>query len=453
MNWLIDNFHLFNEKIALTDNQKEYKYIDIVRQINKYNDFLKNFILPGEVVAIVSDYNFYSISLFLTLLKKKCTIVPLVNRVTKDINEKIKIAQVRKTIYIDQDGILSIKKINLKGKSKLVEKLSESRNSGLILFSSGSTGQPKAMVHNLDNIIKSFKGRKQRNLNILVFLLFDHIGGLNTLFSALSTGAHLILPIERSPSSVARLIEKYKINVLPTSPTFLNMMLMENVSEKFNLNSLKMITYGTEQMQQSVLSKLRRMFPKTRFLQTFGTSETGIAQTESFSSDSLKMKIKDPNQKLKIVDGELWLKSKTQILGYINAKMDNFTKDGWFKTGDVVEESKDGFLSIIGRKKEIINVGGEKVHPSEIESIILEISEIKDCVAYAVKNIITGQSVAVKVVLKKKLDIDSVKALVRNYCREKIENYKIPTKIEVVQQIKSTERFKKSRKDYANFKI
>ena len=164
MNWLIDNFHLFNEKIALTDNQKEYKYIDIVRQINKYNDFLKNFILPGEVVAIVSDYNFYSISLFLTLLKKKCTIVPLVNRVTKDINEKIKIAQVRKTIYIDQDGILSIKKINLKGKSKLVEKLSESRNSGLILFSSGSTGQPKAMVHNLDNIIKSFKGRKQRNL-------------------------------------------------------------------------------------------------------------------------------------------------------------------------------------------------------------------------------------------------------------------------------------------------
>ena len=228
---------------------------------------------------------------------------------------------------------------------------------------------------------------------------------------------------------------------------------MENVSEKFNLNSLKMITYGTEQMQQSVLSKLRRMFPKTRFLQTFGTSETGIAQTESFSSDSLKMKIKDPNQKLKIVDGELWLKSKTQILGYINAKMDNFTKDGWFKTGDVVEESKDGFLSIIGRKKEIINVGGEKVHPSEIESIILEISEIKDCVAYAVKNIITGQSVAVKVVLKKKLDIDSVKALVRNYCREKIENYKIPTKIEVVQQIKSTERFKKSRKDYANFKI
>ena len=133
--------------------------------------------------------------------------------------------------------------------------------------------------------------------------------------------------------------------------------------------------------------------------------------------------------------------------------MDYFTEDGRFKTGDIVEESKDGYISIVGRKKEIINIGGEKVFPSEVESLVLEIPEIEDCVAYAVKNIITGQSVGIKVVLKKNLDVNSVKTIVRNYCKSKIQNYKIPTKIEVVGKIKFTERFKKNRKTYANFKI
>ena len=149
----------------------------------------------------------------------------------------------------------------------------------------------------------------------------------------------------------------------------------------------------------------------------------------------------------------MWLKSKTQILGYLNAGMDNFTQDGWFKTGDVVEKSKDGYISIVGRKNEIINVGGEKVYPTEVESLVLEIPEIKDCIAYPVKNIITGQSVGIKVVLKKNLNINSVKTIVRNYCKSKIQNYKIPTKIEVVNKIKFTERFKKNRKKNANFKI
>jgi len=75
----------------------------------------------------------------------------------------------------------------------------------------------------------------------------------------------------------------------------------------------------------------------------------------------------------------LWLKSKTQIMGYLNAPMDSFTEDGWFKTGDLVEVTDDGYIKIIGRSKEVINVGGEKVLPAEVESIIpnLEIEKIK----------------------------------------------------------------------------
>lgn len=446
MTWLIDHFYSFNKKKAVSDFQKEYKYSDLIKQINQYSQFLDKNVSESDVVAIISDYNFYSITLFLSLLKKKCIIVPIVSKIPKDIKKKIDQAYVKKMININLEGKLSINEYNVKNENKLIIRLSKKRNAGLILFSSGSTGQPKAMIHNLDTLVNSFKGKKPRNLNILVFLLFDHIGGINTLLNALSIGSHIILPTDRKVASIAALIEKRKVNILPTSPTFLNMMLMENVTDKFDFSSLKMITYGTEQMQKSLLLRLKKTFPKIRLLQTFGTSETGIAQTESFSSESLKMKIKDSNQEIKIVDDELWLRSKTQILGYLNADMDDFTQDGWFRTGDVVKKSKDGYISIVGRKKEIINVGGAKVFPSEIESLVLEIPEIKDCVAYAEKNAITGQSVAVKIVLKKKLNIKDVKKIVRNFCKDQIDNYKIPTKIEIVSKIEFTERFKKKHK-------
>lgn len=453
MSWLIKNLAKFSEKKAITDFQKDYTYFEIIKQIEIYDNFLKNDIQEGEVVAIISDYNFYSISLFLILFKKKCIIVPVVSKIIEQTNQKIKIAMVEKIINISSTGVLSINKNEIKNKNTLVNKIQKQKSSGLILFSSGSAGNPKAMIHNLDNLVDSFKEKKVRNLNILVFLLFDHIGGLNTMLNALSIGAHLVLPINRNAESIAALIQKHKINILPTSPTFLNMMLIENVVEKFDLSSLKMITYGTEQMQKSILMKLKKTFPKTRLLQTFGTSETGIAQTESFSSESLKIKIKDPNQEIKIVNNELWLRSKTQVLGYLNAKMDNFTADGWFKTGDIVEDTQDGYILVVGRKKEIINVGGEKVHPSEIETVLLEMPEIEDCAAYSVKNVITGQSVAVKIVLKKNIDISRVKKIVRDYCKKRIENYKVPTKINVVDKIEFTERFKKNRKNNADIKI
>ena len=148
---------------------------------------------------------------------------------------------------------------------------------------------------------------------------------------------------------------------------------MSKANEKYDLSSLRMITYGTETMPESLLNRLKVAFPRVKFLQTFGTSETGIANTSSKSSNSTFMKIDDPELEYKIVDNELWLKSKTQVMGYLNSSMDSFTEDGWFKTGDLVEATEDGYIKIIGRNKEVINVGGEKVLPNEVESVILEI--------------------------------------------------------------------------------
>ena len=299
------------------------------------------------------------------------------------------------------------------------------------------------MVHNLNTLIGSFKDKKDKSMNMLVFLMFDHIGGLNTVFNALCMGACLIIPKIKDAKTICELIEKYKIMVLPSSPTFLNLILISEEYKNYDLSSLRMITYGTETMPQSLLLKLKEVFPKVKFLQTFGTSETGISTTSSKSSNSLFMKLEDINGEYKIVENELWLRSKTQVLGYLNASMDSFTSDGWFKTGDLVEVDGE-YIKIIGRAKEVINVGGQKVLPAEVESIILEMEEISDCMVYGEKNAITGQTVVCDVVLNK--NIENIKKRVRVFCKDRLDAYKIPTKVNVVDKTNFSDRFKKIRK-------
>ena len=444
MSWLNAHIQDLNEKQAITDQFGSFSYAQLYQQILQYKSLLDQSIADYQVVAILSDYNFYSVALFLALLDKKAVITPIVSAKSEEVVKRLKVVSSHAIIRLDKDQ-LSIERNSNVELHPMVQSLAVGKQAGLVLFSSGSTGEPKAMIHNLDNLVNSYQGKKIKNLNMLVFLMFDHIGGLNTLLNTLAMGAKIILPANRNPEYIAGLIEENQVHVLPASPTFLNMMLMAKVQDRYNLKSLKMITYGTESMPESLLLKLRMAFPKTRLLQTFGTSETGIAQTSSRSSDSLEIKIDGPNTQYKIVEGELWLKSKTQVMGYLNASMESFTEDGWFKTGDLVEELEGDYLRIKGRSKEVINVGGEKVLPAEVESIVLEVEGVADCTAYGEKNVITGQIVAVQVVLEAGIDKKEAKRFIRKYCKQKLDSYKVPAKFEFVEQTNFSERFKKKR--------
>lgn len=443
MNWFIENFKEFDRKIAIIFKNQTYLYIDLYNKIKEIENNLLPKIKKGEVVSIVSDYSFESISLIISLYKNKNIIVPITTTLNREIKEKIEESYTNKIIKIfDKEYLIEENSSN--EKHQMIQDLQEKNNSGLILFSSGSTAKPKAMIHNFDNLVEHYKDKKEKSLNMILFLMFDHIGGLNTLLNILSMGATAIIPENRNSDDICKLIQDYEIRVLPSSPTFLNLILMSKSNERYDLNSLKMITYGTETMPESLLIKLKTAFPKVKFLQTFGTSETGIANTSSKSSNSTFMKIDDPELEHKIVDNELWIRSKTQILGYLNSSMDSFTSDGWFKTGDLVEVSEDGYIKIIGRNTEIINVGGQKVLPSEIESVVLSMEEIEDCLAYGEKNLITGQNVVCDVVLKN--EISNIKLLIRKFCKDKLDNYKIPTKINIIDKINFGDRFKKIRR-------
>ena len=442
MSFILDKFKSFNSKNAIVFEDRIYTYEEFIKQIKDYKNILDKHNISSKVVVILGDYSFYNLALFFALYENKNIIVPITSNIKKVQDDFIKESFCQTIIKTDEKNLL-IQNLKTTFSHNMIDNLREKNSSGLILFSSGSTGKPKAMIHNLDTLIDSFKDKKEKSMNMLVFLMFDHIGGLNTVFNALCMGACLIIPKIKDAKTICELIEKYKIMVLPSSPTFLNLILISEEYKNYDLSSLRMITYGTETMPQSLLLKLKDIFPKVKFLQTFGTSETGISTTSSKSSNSLFMKLEDINDEYKIVENELWLRSKTQVLGYLNASMDSFTSDGWFKTGDLVEVDGE-YIKIIGRAKEVINVGGQKVLPSEVESIILEMEEISDCMVYGEKNAITGQTVVCDVVLNK--NIENIKKRVRVFCKDRLDAYKIPTKVNVVDKTNFSDRFKKIRR-------
>ena len=449
--WIIERFAGYARRPFLTQGEMTHTYSKLTEAISDHSaDFAKQGIQAGDIVTLEADYSLSSIAALFALFKLKAIVAPITTVSDSElefrrteVNARWNIRPNSKTETLFE---CTLNKTAYPSHN-LVQQLAAQGHPGLILFSSGSTGKPKAMVHDVDRLLNSFSKKSSRRRRILIFLLFDHIGGLNTLFNGLASGALIVVPSSRDTNAVGEAIQKHKVNLLPASPTFLNLLLINKTHKNFDLSSLRFVTYGTEPMPESLLLRLKEALPRTSFIQTFGTSETGISRTVSQSSQSTQIRINDPDTEFKIVKGELWLRSKTQILGYLNHDMSRFTEDGWFKTGDIVEQSPNGFLKITGRREDIINVGGEKVSPLEVESILLEIPEVADCRVYGEKNAITGQNVAAEIVLNENIDIDrqKLKRTIKQHCRRILSPYKIPARITFNLKTKLSYRYKKSR--------
>ena len=345
-------------------------------------------------------------------------------------------------IQIDDKDKVKISNIGKSKGNKIYHKLKMINHPGLVLFSSGSTGESKASVHDIKKILEKFKVRRH-NLKTISFLLYDHIGGFNTLFYTLSNSGLLVTLDDRSPDEVLKKIEKYEVELLPTSPTFINLILISEAYKRYDITSLKTVTYGTEPMPVNTLKRFNDLYPNIKLLQTYGLSEVGILRSKSESSDSLWVKVGGEGFETRVVDGMLEIKAESAMLGYLNAP-NPFTLDGWFKTMDKVEV-KGEFLKIIGRKSEIINVGGEKVYPQEVENIILGYENVAEVTVYGEKNPIVGNIVCADIRLLSNVDANKFKNKIKSFCREHLESFKVPVKINFNNEKHFSSRFKKKR--------
>ena len=413
----------------LIHNNEKIKF----SQLKELDFFDLSLIKQGDVVAIIGDFNLKSILTILRLIDLKAIIVPLTKE-TKNYHDYF--FESALVDYIIKDNLIS--QINHKRKNDLVENLKSNNHAGLILFSTGTTGRQKAILHDLTLFLKRYEVPRP-TLKTINFLLFDHIGGINTLFHTLFNKGVVVVPESRTVDSILETCKMYDVELLPTTPTFLRLMLMSgSVPDKIPA-CIKIITYGTERMDQPTLDELSRLLPKIDFRQTFGMSELGIVRAKSESRGSLFMKIGGEGVETKVVNNILQIRSKTRMLGYLNAPSP-FDHEGWYDTKDVVEVKKN-LYKIIGRISDVINVGGLKFMSLEVEKVVLNYPKVLLAKVTAKKNPITGEHVELSVQPISEGVVD--KHLLMAYLKENLQPHMVPKRI-IIENINIGHRFKKN---------
>jgi len=445
--WLLERFHEWPDRDAIIWEDREYSYAWLLEKTREWQGELDRYgVTSGSVVAIDGDYSPSTAALLLALIDRGTIVTPLTSSVAANRAKFIETADVEISFEFGESDDWQVERFERSEAHPLMKQLSDEGIPGLVLFSSGSTGESKAALHDFSKLLEKFEA-KRNTLRTLTFLLFDHIGGINTLFYTLSNGGTVISVQNRSPAAVCRAIEQHKAELLPTSPTFLNLLLVSEQYEEFDLSSLKLITYGTEVMPEYTLARLNELFPDVRLQQTYGLSEVGILRSRSRDSSSLWVKLGGEGFETRIEDGTFWIRARGAMLGYLNAPSP-FTEDGWFNTGDRVEVDGE-YVKFLGRDSEIINVGGEKVWPAEVESVLMGVENIAEAWVRGEKHPFTGEVVVAEVVLKEPESALSVKRRVRQICAPVLERYKIPVKVTVTNVSRAGARFKKIRREVA----
>ena len=387
----------------------------------------------GDVVALIGDFDPQSILTLLQLIDKNVILAPLTTDTKLQHDYFFESALVDVVI----EGA-SVRRIEHGVTHEFIEQLRSKDHAGLVLFSTGTTGRPKAILHDLTLFMQRFETPRP-TLKTINFLLFDHIGGLNTLLHTLFNKGTVVAPKSRSVKDILATCSEHEIEVLPTTPTFLRMMLMSGLIPDQVPETLRIITYGTERMDQPTLNALCELLPNVDFRQTFGMSELGIVRVKSEARDSLFMKVGGEGVETKVVDKVLEIRSETRMLGYLNAESP-FDSDGWYNTKDIVEE-RDGLYKVTGRTSEVINVGGLKFMASEVERVALQYENVELVKAEAKPNPITGQHVELTVQSAPNNEVD--KAGLKTFLTEQLPNHMMPKRIKIAS-VSVGHRFKRA---------
>jgi acyl-CoA synthetase (AMP-forming)/AMP-acid ligase II len=397
----------------------------------------------GTVVALLGDYSLDTCTAIVAMFVERAIVVPFIPAMRAEIPGLIKVAGAQRLVTVESDESWSVERMEGAPQNELIDTFRDRGRPGLVVFTSGSTGTPKGVLHDGELLLRKFVPPRTGHRTVL-FLSMDHLGGLNTLFASLAYGGVAVCLPSRNAEAVARTIEASRASLLPTTPTFLNLLAASGVYRHFDLTSIRLITYGTEAMPDATLARVREMFPSAEIKQTYGLSELGVLRSKSQASDSTWVKVGGPGFEVKIVDGILWIRSESNMVGYLNAPSP-FDAEGWMNTGDEVEVRGE-YIRILGRRSDMINVGGQKVSPLDVESVLLEAPNVAEASVRGVSHPIMGKVIHARVSLTEDEDRDDAVLRLRQFCVQRLPRYKVPVRFEIVPpEAQRGARFKKVR--------
>lgn len=389
-----------------------------------------------DIVVIEGIYDFDNIAILLVLWEKKAITLPCENFELLKLN-------------IHYDFLINVNRELLKNhkiKESALNKSLLKGNPGCLFLTSGTSGVPKIVLHDISKLYSHLQSSRVNNS--FLFLKFGHFGGLFTFLKMLKSNGVVTVVDNYNPKYIFSLIDKYSIQLLPVTPTFLSLANALGVLNIKEYPSLKYISYGTEAIAEKLLKEISRKMPEVKFIQTYGLTEVGVLKTRSTSSESSFFEFEGEEFKTRISKNEtLEIKMENSSVVQIIEKGINQPLNEWLDTQDLVEIGESG-LRIISRKSSIINIAGEKIYPEEVENILLGFKDVAEVKVYGQKNDLVGHLLCADIFF---VDIElsekeRIKQAIKNYCALYLPSHKIPAKINIeILNYQDTYNLKKER--------
>jgi long-chain acyl-CoA synthetase len=324
----------------------------------------------------------------------------------------------------------------------------------LILYTSGSTGRPKGAVFSHDALIFANRswGEPVMGLTpddtVLVAVPLAHSLGLNGgLLAPLLSGASVVLIKRFTPERVFDAIKRHRVTVFPAVATIFRRLLNSPALSDADFSSLRLAVSGAAPCPWELAVEWREK-TSTRIVRGYGMTElfrplsyrpndpTDIPDAVGRSVPGVEIQtvVNDEGSSRDGI-GELWIKSPAMMKGYLDApdETKEVITDGWFKTGDLATVSAEGYVRIVGRKRERILRGGYSIFPPEIESVLLSHPAVAEAAVVGVPDVDLGEEVAAFVSLKPSARATSEDLM--DYCKDHLARYKYPRQVNILPEL------------------
>jgi acyl-CoA synthetase (AMP-forming)/AMP-acid ligase II len=330
------------------------------------------------------------------------------------------------------------------------------RTTEWVLMTSGTTGAPKLVSHTLESLTAPINATPHQQADIVWGTFYDirRYGGLQILLrAALGRGSFVLSSAAESPADFLERLAAHGATHVSGTPSHWRRALM---SPQARALAPRYVRLSGEIADQAILNALRTFFPNAGVGHAYASTEAGVAfevndGLEGFPADTLRAR---PDVEIKIEDGSIRIRSPRIAACYISrdgaAVAD---RDGFVDTGDMVEQRGDRYY-FLGRRTGVVNIGGMKVYPEEVEAVINRHEAVRMSVVRARSSRITGALVAADVVLKEALgdgrspeSVAAIKTEILQACRASLAAHKVPATIRFVPALEVAAAGKLARHD------